>query len=146
MTVRVELAAGDRLGAPVRLLEKSLREGDPLPETFVVQLRRAIEEADIEVLAAYEDDRAVGVVVLASRLSFSAGDLFASVEELYVSPGARRSGVGTALLEEAGRRCEARGISYVEVQTVDEAAESFYATLGFDREEGVRVMSRSYAL
>ena len=144
--VRVEPATGDRLEAPIRLLERSLREGTPLPETFVVQLRKTVETGDTEVLVAYENFDAVGVAVLSYRLSISVGGRFASVEELYVRPDARRRGVGKVLLEEAGKHCRARGVSYIEVQAVDEAAEALYATVGFEREKSVRVMSHSYAL
>lgn len=153
MTVYVETTTGQELGTQIRLLEGFLREGTPLPETFVSQLRKTVEAGDTEVLTAFDGHdgheagrEAVGAAVLSYRLSISAGGYFASVEELYVSPGARRSGVGKALLEEAGRRCRERGISYVEAQAVDEAAETFYTAVGFGREEGVQVMSRSYAL
>jgi GNAT superfamily N-acetyltransferase len=134
------------LDAPLSLLEGSLREGDPLSETFLVELRGVVEKGDFEIIAVYEHGAAIGVAVLSYRLSISAGDLFASVEELYVRPDARRRGVGQALLEEVGRCCEARGISYVEVQAVDDVAEAFYESAGYQNEEGVRVMSRSYAL
>ena len=72
--------------------------------------------------------------------------LFASIEDLYVRPEARRKGVGKALLEAADERCAAREISYVEVQVEDEAAEAFYAALGYEPETGVRVLSRSLAI
>ena len=146
MTVQVETVAGKELDAPIRLLERSLREGDPLPETFISELRKTLEMGDAEVLAAYKGRDVVGVVVLSYRLSISAGSRFASVEEIYVSPEARRRRVGKALLEEAERGCRARGISYVEVQAVDEVAKAFYTAVGFGREEDVRVMSRSYVL
>lgn len=142
---RVEVAAAGELYAPLKLLERALRKGDPLPETFVNQLQRSVEAGDSEVLVAYEEE-AVGVVFLSYRPSISAGGCFASVEELYVEPEARRQGVGRMLLEEVGRRCRDRGVSYVEAQTVDGAAEAFYAAVGYEYEEGVRVMSWSYAL
>lgn len=146
MTFRVELATGDGLDAPIRLLAGSLREGDPLSETFLTKFRGAVEKGDSEVLAVYEHGAVIGVAVLSYRLSISAGDLFVSVEELYVRPDARRRGVGRALLEKVGQRCRARGVSYVEVQAVDDAAEVFYESVGYENEEGVRVMSCSYAL
>lgn len=146
MTLRVELAAGDGLDAPIRLLADSLREGEPLSETFLAGFRDRVERGDFEVIIAYEDGAIIGVAVVSYRLSVSAGSLFASVEEVYVKPNARRRGVGRALLEEVGRRCRARRVSYVEVQAVDGAAESFYESAGYENEESVRVMSRSYTL
>ena len=86
----------------------------------------------------------VGVAVLAFRPNVSAGAPFASIEDFYVRTDARRRGVGRALLEAVGERCRARGVSYVEVQTDEEAA-PFYAALGYEPEPGVQVLSRSYA-
>ena len=73
----------------------------------------------------------------------SSGALFASVEDLYVRPEARRQGVGTALLEAANERCAERQISYVEVQVEEEAAASFYVSLGYEPEDSVWVLARS---
>ena len=143
--VEVEPVPAEDLAEPLRLLEEFARDGLPLPEPFVRELREAIETGDLEVLAAREGEDVVGVAVLAFRLNLSAAGRFASVEDLYVSPSARRRGVGRALLEAVQERCAARGVSYVEVQTDDEAAD-FYAALGYEREAGVVVLSRSYAL
>ena len=131
------------LAEPLALLEESLRDGEPVPEDFAEKLRRAVEAGDIEILAALDRDRILGVAVLAYRLNVSAGALFASVEDLYVRQEERRRGVGRSLLEAADERCAARGISYVEVQTEDEGAGEFYAALGYEQETDVRVLSRS---
>ena len=131
---------------PVKLLEDSLRGGEPLPDGFARTLREAVEADDLEVLAARAEGRVVGVAVVAYRLSVSAGGIFASIEDLYVMPGARRRGVGRALLEAVRRRCASRGVSYVEAQVEDEGAAAFYAALGYEPQPGVRVLSRSYAL
>ena len=131
------------LAEPLSLLEASLRGGEPVPEAFAEKLRKSVETADIDVLAARSEGRILGVVVLAYRPNIPAGTLFASIEDLYVRPEARRQGVGTALLEAANERCSARRISYVEVQVEDEASGSFYQTLGYGPEAGVRVLSRS---
>ena len=74
------------------------------------------------MLAARAEGRVVGVAVLAYRLSISAAGPFASIEDLYVEPGAR-GGVGRALLEAVEERCVARGVSYVEAQVEDEEAQ-----------------------
>ena len=139
-TCRAELAE------PLRLLEESLREGEPVPEDFAQTLREAVEAGGVEVLAARAEGRVVGVAVLAYRLSISAAGLFASIEDLYVRPDARRRGVGRALLEAVEERCASRGVSYVEAQVEDEEAAGFYSTMGYGPEPGVRVFSRSYVL
>jgi GNAT superfamily N-acetyltransferase len=141
--VTVAPVPGTGLAGPLALLEESLRDGEPMPEGFADRLLKAVEAGDIEILAARTEDRILGVVVLAYRLNVSAGGLFASIEDLYVRPEARRQGVGRALLEAAGERCVARGISYVEVQVEDDEAGAFYAALGYEPEPGVRVHSRS---
>jgi GNAT superfamily N-acetyltransferase len=115
-----------------------------LPPPFVEQIARAIERGDLELLAAWADGVPVGIIVLAFRPSLSLGALFASIEDLYVSTDVRRRGAGRALLEAVAERCKERGVSYVEVQTDNESA-TFYKALGYEPEEGVWVLSRSYA-
>lgn len=134
------------LAGCLRLLEASLRDGEPVSEHFARRLGGAIERGEIEVLAARAEGRVVGVAVLAYRLSVSADGLFASIEDLHVEPDARRRGVGRALLEAVGRSCAARGVSYVEALVEDEEAAAFYAACGYEEEPGMRVFSRSHVL
>ena len=144
--IEVSPVRGTELVEPVKLLRESLRSGEPVPDTFAKTLRGAVEAGELEVLVASAGGRMVGVAVLAYRLSISAAGLFASVEDLYVRPNERRKGVGGALLEAAGNRCTARGVSYVEAQVEDRGAAAFYAALGYEPEAEVRVFSRSYSL
>jgi GNAT superfamily N-acetyltransferase len=144
LRVEVRLSAPDELSEPLSLLEESLRYGEPVPPPFAGQLARAVERGNLELLAAWADGGPVGVIVLAYRPSISLGATFASIEDLYVKPDARRRGVGRALLEAVGERCKERGVSYVEVQT-DEAV-AFYMSLGYKPEERIQVLSRCYAL
>ena len=139
----VEVVPATDLAAPLAVLEEALRDGEPVPEDFGDRLRKAVEEGDVEVLAARKEDRILGVALLAYRLNISAGGLFASIEDLYVSPAARRRGVGRALLKTVHELCAERGISYVEVQIEEREAELFYAPQGYEPETGVRVLSRS---
>jgi GNAT superfamily N-acetyltransferase len=139
----VEVALPTGLAEPLALLEEALRDGDPVPEDFADRLRKAVEAGGVEVLAARTEDQILGVALLAYRLNVSAGGLFASVEDLYVRPEARRRGVGRALLQAADERFQERGISYVEAQVEEKEAEVFYAALGYEPETGVRVLSRS---
>jgi GNAT superfamily N-acetyltransferase len=143
----VRSTAPDELAEALSFLEEHLRNGEAVPASFAEQLQRTVERGDIEVLAARVEPGVglVGVAVLAFRPNVSAGAPFVSIEDFYVSMGARRRGVGRALLEAVGERCRARGVSYVEVQA-DEEAVPFYAALGYEAESGVRVLSRFYAL
>lgn len=145
--IQVRPAAPDELAEPLALLEEFLREGEPVPPLFAEQLARAVEGGDLELLVARPEPEgpAVGVAVLAFRPNVSANTLFASIEDLYVRPDARNQGVGRAVLEAVEERCGARGISYVEVQTDEEAA-PFYEASGYAPEAGILILSRSYLL
>lgn len=88
----------------------------------------------------------VGVVVVSYRPNVSAGGTFASIEDLWVTPDHRSQGVGRGLLDLVERRCAKKNISYVEVHIEEDEAEAFYTEFGYEREEGVRVLSRSYIL
>ena len=140
---QVEVALPTGLAEPLALLEEAFRDGDPVPEYFADRLRKAVEAGDVEVLAARAEDQILGVALLAYRLSVSAGGLFASVEDLYVRPEARRRGVGRAILKVVDELCAERGISYVEAQVEEKEAELLYAAVGYEPETGVRVLSRS---
>jgi len=144
--IEVSSVYGAELAEPITLLEESLRNGEPVPADFAKALREAVEAGELEVLAARTEGRALGIAVLAHRLSISAAGLFASIEELYVRPDNRRRGVGGALLEAVEKRCASRGVSYVEVQVENEEAAAFYTALGYEPEPGVRVFSRSYSI
>lgn len=145
----VRPVAGWNLAEPLKLLESSVRDGEPVPPDLAGMLRGEVERGSIEVLAAYiddADDAPVGVAVLAFRPSISAGGRFASIEELYVRPESRHRGVGRMLLEAVEKRCASRGVSYLEVQSIEEGAAAFYRAAGYEPESGVRVLFRSVAL
>jgi GNAT superfamily N-acetyltransferase len=144
--IEVASVHGVKLIEPVKLLKESIRNGEPVPDEFAAALREAVEAGELEVLAARTEGRMVGVAVLAYRLSIAAAGLFASIEDLYVRPDERRQGIGRALLEVVEERCASRNVSYVEAQVEDEEAAAFYATVGYEPQPGVRVLSRSYAL
>ena len=141
--VEVVPAPATGLAEPLALLEESLRDGAPIPAAFSDRLQKAVEAGDIEVLVARAEDQILGVAVLAYHLNISAGDHFASIEDLYVRPEARRQGIGRTLLEEAHERCTRQNVSYVEVQVEGKEAKTFYTALGYEPESSVRVLSRS---
>jgi GNAT superfamily N-acetyltransferase len=144
--VEVTAVPSSDLARPLKLLEESLRDGEPLPGASAGRLQDAVEAGDLEVLAARAEGRVIGVAVVAYRLNISAGGPFASIEDLCVRPESRRRGVGRALLEAVAERCKNRGVSYVEAQVEDYEAAAFYSAMGYEPEPGVRMFSRSYAL
>jgi GNAT superfamily N-acetyltransferase len=143
--IEVASVHGAELVEPVKLLEESLRNGDPVSDDFAKTLREAVEAGALEVLAARAEGHVVGVAVLAYRLSISAAGPFVSIEDLYVRPEERSRGVGRGLLEAVEKRSASRGASYVEAQVESEEVAAFYAALGYEPQPGVRVLSRSYA-
>jgi GNAT superfamily N-acetyltransferase len=144
--IEVRSVSGPDLREPLRLLEEWLRDGEPVPDSFLKELRRLVEAGGLEVLAANLEGRMVGVLVLAFRPNVSLGAPLASIEDLYVHPEARRQGVGGALLQAAGDRCGERGVSYLEAQVEEDAAGAFYAASGYEAEPGTRVFSSSLVL
>ncbi len=90
--IEVRPAAADELAESLKFLEGFLREGEPVPLSFVRQFRRAVETGELEVLAAWTGRRLVGVAVLAYRLSISAGATFASIKDLYIMSGLKATG------------------------------------------------------
>ncbi len=129
--IEARLVAPDELAEPLALLEEFLRDGVAVSPPFAEQLKRDVERGDLEVLAARAgpEARIVGVILLAFRLNISAGAPFASIEDLYVRMEMRHRGIGRILIEAVEERCRTRGVSYIEVQTDDEAA-PFYEALG----------------
>ena len=99
-----------------------------------------------EVLIARVGSTPVGFALYFGTFSTFLAKPGIYLEDLYVRPEARRRGVGLALFEAVGERCEARGISYVEAQVEEDGAEAFYAALGYEREAEVRVLSKSLVI
>jgi GNAT superfamily N-acetyltransferase len=143
--IEVAPVHGAELIEPVKLREKSLRDGEPVPDEFAAALRETVKAGELEVLVARAEGHMVGVAVLAYRLNIVAG-LFASIEDRYVRPDERRQDICRALLEVVEERCASRDVSYVEAQVEYGEAAAFYAALGYEPQSGVQVLSRSYAL
>jgi ribosomal protein S18 acetylase RimI-like enzyme len=89
------------------------------------------------LLAAPADqDGAAGICQLRYRLSVWTGADDCWLEDLYVHDGARRAGLGRALVSAAVGRAEARGCKRIEldVNESNAAALAFYESLGFTTE------------
>lgn len=142
--IEVGRVPAEALAAPLELLERVLRDGADLPETFSAELRASVMRGETDVISARSGREVVGVALIQNRLNVSAGGFFASIEELQVRQEYSGKGIGRALLEAVVKWCVGRGISYVEVQTDDEAV-AFYEACGFEAEGEVRVLSRLVA-
>jgi GNAT superfamily N-acetyltransferase len=144
--VEISRVRAEDLHEPLHLLDEWLRDGEPVPDGFIQEIQANIEAGNLEVLAAHLENRTVGVLALAFRPSISLGGSFASIEDLYVIPEARKQGVARALLQAAEERCRHRDISYLEAQVERTENRDFYAASGYEPEPDVRVFSRSLPL
>lgn len=95
---------------------------------------------DIEGVIAEREGRAVGMVLFFPWLSTWRGRLNLYIQDLYVEPAERGSGLGRRLLAAAageGRKRGCKGLLLaVEISNAD--AEAFYTRLGFQRIEDER--------
>jgi GNAT superfamily N-acetyltransferase len=95
-------------------------------------------------LVAREADRCVGVAYVSLIWALEHGGQAAWLEELYVEPGLRQAGVGTALLEGALGQCAALGCGAVdlEIDADHERVWSLYARHGFTALPRRRIVKR----
>lgn len=99
-------------------------------------LSRMLEDPALgRILIARDGQSSVGLAVLAFTWTLEHGGLVAWLDELYVVPERRESGVGRALLQEAIRTAQEAGCAAVEleVEMGHARAENLYAREGFVR-------------
>jgi GNAT superfamily N-acetyltransferase len=79
------------------------------------------------------DGQAAGYVVLTLCYSMEYGGINAFVDDLFVRPPFRRSGLGTAALTEVRAFCAGRGVRAIHVETGRDnaAAQAVYRRAGF---------------
>jgi GNAT superfamily N-acetyltransferase len=85
------------------------------------------------VLAAYEEDRSIGVALMAHTWSIEHGGFCTWLDELYVVPERRNAGVGRALLHAALAAARDEGCCAVDLEVEADHArvESLYLREGF---------------
>jgi ribosomal protein S18 acetylase RimI-like enzyme len=99
---------------------------------FRAGVDRLISDPDTEFLLAA--DPAVGVCQLRYRFSIWTGTEDCCLEDIFVEPQARGSGLGRALVEAAFARARVRGCARIEldVNEANPAAVALYESLGFE--------------
>jgi ribosomal protein S18 acetylase RimI-like enzyme len=104
----------------------------PSDERFEAGVRRLLAEPQTEFLIAGEP--ATGVCQLRYRFSIWTGTEDCCLEDIFVEPQVRGSGVGRALAEAALARARERGCARVEldVNEANPAALALYESLGFE--------------
>jgi len=107
-----------------------------LPEVTATDedLRRALlgEKPAVFAHVAEHDGEVVGFALWFLNFSTWTGQYGIYLEDLYVRPDQRRSGLGRALLAELARICVARGYARLEWSVLDwnSPTRTFYASLG----------------
>jgi GNAT superfamily N-acetyltransferase len=136
VNIRISALNSDTTDMAVTLLQAQLREHDI--ETPVDLLRDVVARVQADaregfVLLAHDGAQPVGIAYAAAHLSAEHGGISGWLEELYVVPGSRGRGVGSALLGAVIARAQAldwRGIE-LEVVAGHERAVPLYQRHGF---------------
>jgi GNAT superfamily N-acetyltransferase len=141
--VRIERATRADLGVVVRLVERLLSELAEGGDDEFAGLDRARTVADLEaegerfvaLLAREEGAEATGVLTLTETFAIFAGGRYGVIDELWVDPARRSSGVGRGLLEAAVAVGRERGWRRLDVTAPSGDAwrrtVSFYEKNGF---------------
>jgi ribosomal protein S18 acetylase RimI-like enzyme len=109
----------------------------PSANSFLASVERLIEDpssTEYLLAAPRPGAPASGVVQLRFRWSVWRASEDCLLEDLYVAPEARRSGLGRALLQAAIERARERGSRRIELDTAErnDAAVALYRSFGFD--------------
>ena len=93
---------------------------------------------------ARRDTKVLGYVVMTMKHSMEFGGPDAFIEDLFVRPGARRQGVGKALLDALFAECRKRGVLavHVEVGHDNDAAGGLYEALGMRSDDRKHLTTR----
>jgi ribosomal protein S18 acetylase RimI-like enzyme len=110
----------------------------PTLERIRETVRKLLDDPGTEFLlaAASDEDGAAAVCQLRYRLSVWTGTDDCWLEDLFVEAGARRHGLGRALVTSAIERARERGCRRIELDVNEQNTEAiaFYESLGFTTE------------
>ena len=135
--VRVATAAdAATLGRLLHAFNVEFDEETPDQDVIAGRAAPLIESGELLVLLVGEGPD--GFAQLRFRRSLYSDLLDASLDELYVVPGRRGTGLGRALLDAALEHARARGADHIELNTseADTAALGLYESSGFTNREG----------
>lgn len=138
--INVRSATGDDVARIAGLFYADMVDLGERPEER--RLRAVAEEAvqsngagSLLRVAEDSDGTIVGVLFGLVRPSLKTGSDSVWVEELYVVPGARRSGIGSILVEDLIDWCSEHGVESIELEAyrMNTAASILYRSHGFRR-------------
>jgi GNAT superfamily N-acetyltransferase len=115
---------------------------DPTDEELLAMSRALIADPDregVQIIARDGDGHAVGFATIFWSWSTLSAARIGVMNDLFVSPDARGSGLAEALIAECVERCRARGARSLGWQTAKDnlRAQAVYERVGADREEWV---------
>lgn len=135
-TMKIFRAGPEQAGIAGQLLYDFNSEfGTPTPEAaeFRRRFTTLLESDDVLMLLAGDVQEPTGFAFLTLRPTpYSDGPL-AQLEELYVRPGLRDSGIGTALMQDIDARVREVGCEeiHINVDEIDHDTRRFYERHGF---------------
>lgn len=144
MSAEVRLADARDAGAVASLMvafRDHLGHDWPSDNSFLASVERLLDERDTEFLLGFADADGppAGVVQLRYRWGIWRAGSDCLVEDVFVADSARRSGLGTALMQFAIQRARERGCRRMELDTNEhnDAAVALYESLGFTNRSSV---------
>lgn len=145
---RATAADVDTIAGMVRELAAVTGDAHKVSSTSDDFLRHGFGERPAYLgLIARHDDHAVGMSLWFYNFSSWRGDLGAYLQDLYVSPALRGSGLGRRLLSATARMAMSDGATHLRlsVATANEGARAFYDHLGFTYRDDERIYQVSDA-
>jgi len=139
----VEQAGVENLEAALPLIERFFREEGfrAAPGQIPAELLHLLEDPESAVFLAWRGDRTVGIATVTTTEGIELGSS-AEMEDLYVLPEARRSGVGRALIEAVAAWCRRQGCSLVSVIVTPEG-QAAHDLIGYYRSHGFHETGRT---
>ena len=135
----------DSLETSFKLLSRFFQEegfNTPLEE-LKSNLHKMITSPSNAVFLAWRENEALGVATVTTSIGLEYG-LSAEIDDLYVLPDERNSGIASALIEEVNAWCRSRGVSTILVTVTPEGDEEhklleYYQRRGFSN-DGRRIL------
>lgn len=130
MAAQVQVAGAGDAELVAKLLRDFNAEFDvPVPDNLEARFAALLPRGDVLVVLAGE----VGFALVTLRPSPYYDGPVAMLDELYVAPGHRGRGIGSAIMREVLARVGERGAGemQINVDAVDEGARRFYERHGF---------------
>jgi GNAT superfamily N-acetyltransferase len=128
----IRIRRGRRKDYPALAALCAWPQRDGSPARSMRLFRHTVADLAYDLYVAEDGDRPIGVVAVSYVRVLRLGGQRATLEEIYVAPERRGSGVGRRLLDFAVGRAEGRGARAFEARPTDEACERFLGHVGFE--------------